>query len=74
MAERWTLTSVDGAPIVANRNSLTAGPGGPVLTPDDQLLWPTHAFNRWRITEPDRPCRRCGTTKGRPLTDKAFTM
>jgi len=43
MTERPTLTTTAGAPIADNQNSITAGPRGPVLMQDYQLLesWPT---------------------------------
>jgi catalase len=51
MADRTVLTNADGAPIADNRNSLTAGPRGPVLLQDYQLLEQMQAFNRERIPE-----------------------
>lgn len=45
------LTSADGAPIGDNQNSLTAGPRGPLLMQDVQLLEQMQHFNRERIPE-----------------------
>ena len=45
------LTTADGAPIADNENSLTAGPRGPLLMQDIQLLEQMQAFNRERIPE-----------------------
>ena len=49
MSERLTTTS--GAPIADNQNSLTAGPRGPVLLQDHQLLEKLDHQNRERIPE-----------------------
>jgi catalase len=49
MSERLTTTS--GAPIADNQNSLTAGPRGPVLLQDHQLLEKLAHQNRERIPE-----------------------
>jgi catalase len=49
MADR--LTTAAGAPIADNQNSLTAGPRGPVLLQDQQLLEKLAAQNRERIPE-----------------------
>lgn len=51
MSENPRLTSADGAPIADNQNSLTAGPRGPLLMQDVQLLEQMQAFNRERIPE-----------------------
>jgi catalase len=45
------LTTTSGAPIADNQNSLTAGPRGPVLLQDHQLLEKLAAQNRERIPE-----------------------
>ncbi|MGL4610118.1 MAG: catalase, partial [Trueperaceae bacterium] len=45
------LTNADGAPIADNQNSLTAGPRGPLLMQDIQLLEQMQHFNRERIPE-----------------------
>ncbi len=45
------LTTAEGAPIADNQNSLTAGPRGPLLMQDVQLLEQMQAFNRERIPE-----------------------
>jgi catalase len=49
MSERLTTTS--GAPIADNQNSLTAGPRGPVLLQDHELIEKLAAQNRERIPE-----------------------
>ncbi len=51
MSEKKTLTTAEGAPIADNQNSLTAGPRGPLLMQDVQLLEQMQAFNRERIPE-----------------------
>ena len=38
MAERPTLTTTAGAPVPDNQNSITAGPRGPLLMQDYQLI------------------------------------
>ncbi len=50
MAEK-TLTTTSGAPIADNQNSLTAGPRGPVLLQDHQLIEKLAHFNRERVPE-----------------------
>ena len=49
MSERLTTTA--GAPVVDNQNTLTAGPRGPVLLEDYQLLEKLAHQNRERIPE-----------------------
>jgi catalase len=49
MTERLTTTS--GAPVADNQNSLTAGPRGPVLLQDHELLEKLAHQNRERIPE-----------------------
>ena len=51
MADRPTLTTTAGAPIADNQNSLTAGPRGPVLLQDWQLVEKLAHQNRERIPE-----------------------
>ncbi len=46
-----TLTTTGGAPVADNQNSLTAGPRGPVLLQDHQLLEKLAHQNRERIPE-----------------------
>ena len=46
-----SLTTSAGAPIADNQNSLTAGPRGPVLLEDYQLLEKLAHQNRERIPE-----------------------
>src|SRR5208337_4951141 len=48
---RQTLTTTAGAPIADNQNSLTAGPRGPVLLEDYELLEKLAHQNRERIPE-----------------------
>src|ERR1700745_4100921 len=45
------LTTTAGAPGADNQNSLTAGPRGPVLVQDYQLIEKLQHFNRERIPE-----------------------
>lgn len=49
--EQKPLTTAHGAPIVDNQNSLTAGPRGPLLMQDYQLLEKMATFNRERVPE-----------------------
>ncbi|HHN77090.1 MAG TPA: catalase [Phycisphaerales bacterium] len=51
MADRPTLTTAEGCPIFDQENSLTAGPRGPLLMQDVQLLEQMQHFNRERIPE-----------------------
>jgi catalase len=51
MSEQPTLTTSAGAPIGDNQNSLTAGPRGPVLMQDYQLIEKLAHQNRERIPE-----------------------
>ena len=46
-----TLHSANGAPVVDNNNSLTAGPRGPVLMQDIWLMEKLAHFDRERIPE-----------------------
>lgn len=46
-----TLTTAEGCPIADQHNSLTAGPRGPLLMQDVQLLEQMQHFNRERIPE-----------------------
>ncbi len=46
-----TLTTSSGAPVVDDQNSVTAGPRGPLLMQDWQLLEKLAHFNRERIPE-----------------------
>jgi len=46
-----TLTRDNGAPVGDNQNSQTAGPGGPVLLQDVQLVQKLQRFDRERIPE-----------------------
>lgn len=45
------LTTAGGCPVSDNRNSITAGPRGPLLMQDVHLLEQMQAFNRERIPE-----------------------
>ena len=51
MSDKPTLTTTAGAPIADNQNSLTAGPRGPLLMQDYQLLEKLAHQNRERIPE-----------------------
>ncbi len=51
MAKNKKLTTAHGQPIADNQNSLTAGPGGPLLMQDYQLLEKMATFNRERVPE-----------------------
>ncbi len=51
MSKRPILTTTGGAPVADNQNSLTAGPRGPVLLQDYQLLEKLAHQNRERIPE-----------------------
>src|SRR5450432_2823263 len=51
MTEPTKLTTAAGAPVADNQNSLTAGPRGPVLMQDWQLLEKLAHQNRERIPE-----------------------
>ena len=51
MTERKTLTTSGGAPVADNQNSVTAGPRGPVLIQDYQLIEKLAHQNRERIPE-----------------------
>jgi catalase len=51
MERKPTLTTAAGIPVGDNRNSLTAGPRGPLLVQDWQLFEKHAHFNRERIPE-----------------------
>ena len=51
MSEKKQLTTASGNPVGDNQNSLTAGPRGPVLMQDYQLLEKMATFNRERVPE-----------------------
>jgi len=51
MSKRQTMTTSAGAPVVDNQNSMTAGPRGPVLLQDYQLIEKLAHQNRERIPE-----------------------
>src|SRR5690625_2341221 len=53
-----TLTTSGGAPVAGNQNSLTAGPRGPLLLQDYQLIEKLAHQNRERI--PERPVHAKG--------------
>jgi catalase len=48
---RPTLTSTAGAPVADNQNSITAGPRGPILLQDYQLVEKLAHQNRERMPE-----------------------
>src|ERR1700741_2002214 len=51
MAKKPTLTTTASAPVAENQNSITAGPRGPVLLEDYQLIEKLAHQNRERIPE-----------------------
>ena len=53
LAPAWSqgLTRDNGAPVGDNQNSQTAGPGGPVLLQDVQLIQKLQRFDRERVPE-----------------------
>ena len=51
MTDKPTMTTTAGAPVADNQNSLTAGPRGPLLLQDYQLLEKLAHQNRERIPE-----------------------
>jgi catalase len=51
MPDKPTLTTAEGCPIADQENSVTAGPRGPLLMQDVQLLEQIQHFNRERIPE-----------------------
>ena len=51
MTDKKTLTTTAGAPIADNQNSMTAGPLGPLLIQDYQLVEKLAHQNRERIPE-----------------------
>jgi len=51
MTKKKKLTTAHGNPIGDNQNSLTAGPRGPLLMQDYQLLEKMATFNRERVPE-----------------------
>lgn len=51
MTQRKTMTNYAGIPVGDNQNSLTAGPRGPVLLQDFQLIEKMAQFNRERVPE-----------------------
>ena len=51
MAEKKLLTTADGHPIADQENSLTAGPRGPLLMQDVNLIEQMQRFNRERVPE-----------------------
>lgn len=51
MSEKRTMTTTAGAPVADNQNSISAGPRGPVLLQDYQLVEKLAHQNRERIPE-----------------------
>ncbi len=51
MSKKPTLTTTAGAPVADNQNSITAGPRGPLLIQDYQLIEKLAHQNRERIPE-----------------------
>ena len=66
MEEKHTLTTAAGRPVGDNQNSLTAGPRGPLLMQDYQLLENLAHQNRERI--PERTVHAKGTAACGTLT------
>src|SRR6478735_5354820 len=60
MSKKPTLTTTGGAPIADNQNSITAGPRGPVLIQDYQLIEKLAHQNRERIPERAVHAKGCG--------------
>src|SRR6476619_4638944 len=60
MSKKLTLTTTAGAPIADNQNSITAGPRGPVLIQDYQLIEKLAHQNRERIPERAVHAKGCG--------------
>ncbi len=60
MAEKPVLTTTAGAPVPDNQNSITAGPRGPVLLQDYQLIEKLTHQNRERIPERPVHAKGCG--------------
>jgi catalase len=58
MANKATLTTTAGAPVADNQNSINAGPRGPLLLQDYQLIEKLTHQNRERI--PERPVHAKG--------------
>jgi catalase len=51
MADKQKLTTIGGAPVVDNQNSMTAGPRGPLLMQDVWFLEKMAHFDREVIPE-----------------------
>jgi len=51
MTEKITMTTTSGCPVADNQNSLSAGPRGPLLLQDQQLMEKMAHFNRERVPE-----------------------
>ena len=49
--KRQRMTTAAGVPVADNQNSITAGPRGPVLMADHQLMEKMAHFNRERVPE-----------------------
>ena len=64
MSESKKLTTTAGAPIADNQNALTAGPRGPVLMVDYQLLEKLAHQNRERIAERPLHAKGWGASRG----------
>ena len=65
--DKKQLTTSSGSPVADNQNSLTAGPRGPLLAQDWQLLEKHAHFNRERI--PERVVHAKGSAAYGKLTD-----
>jgi catalase len=60
VARRPTLTTTAGNPVGDNQNAITAGPRGPVLMQDYQLIEKLAHQNRERIPERTVHAKGCG--------------
>lgn len=58
MSEKKVLTTSAGNPVADNQNSITAGPRGPLVLQDHQLIEKLAHQNRERI--PERPVHAKG--------------
>ena len=65
--KRKTLTTTAGAPVADNQNAMTAGPRGPVLVQDYQLLEKLAAFS------PSNIVRGIGFSPDKMLQARVFS-
>ncbi|MFI6521810.1 catalase [Spirillospora sp. NPDC050679] len=69
MTSRPIMTTESGAPVADNQNSQSAGPGGPLLIQDQQLIEKLARFNRERIPERVVHARGAGAYGHLEVTD-----